>query len=104
MASRFVFCQIFNEFNARSISDEWNVFKGIMTNPIFIAVIVITIALQVFIVEVGGLFTKTSGLTPTQWVITSAIGACALPVGILMRLIPVVEDPSSFASAPNRKA
>lgn len=90
--------QIFNEFNARSITDEWRVFTGLDKNPIFAAVIFVTVALQIFIVELGGLFTKTSSLTPIQWLITSAIGLGALPVGILMRFIPVQEDPSNFAS------
>ena len=96
----FVWCQIFNELNARSISDEWNVFAGLHKNPIFIGVIVVTVALQIFIVELGGLFTKTVGLTVMQWVITAAIGAGAIPIGLLMRLFPVKEDPSNFASAP----
>jgi Ca2+-transporting ATPase len=94
----FVFCQIFNEFNARSITDEWNVFRGLMGNPIFTGVIVVTCALQVFIVQLGGLFTKTSPLDGFEWVVTVAIGAGALPVGILMRLWPVVENPANYAS------
>jgi len=94
----FVFCQIFNEFNARSITDEWNVFKGIATNPIFLGVIGTTVALQICIVEFGGLFTKTSSLDSWQWIISVAIGFGSVPVGLLMRLWPVVEDPESFAS------
>lgn len=43
----FVFCQIFNEFNARSIFDQWNVFKGLSKNPLFFAIIIITTILQV---------------------------------------------------------
>ncbi|CAN0162222.1 unnamed protein product, partial [Laminaria digitata] len=43
----FVFCQIFNEFNARSIFDDWNAFKGISKNPLFFAIILITTGLQV---------------------------------------------------------
>ncbi|RYH17212.1 hypothetical protein EON65_28895 [archaeon] len=43
-----------------------------------------------------GDFLKTSPLTASQWLITVALGAIALPVGILMRLIPCKEDPSSF--------
>mmetsp|Transcript_3446 Transcript_3446/g.8007 ORF Transcript_3446/g.8007 Transcript_3446/m.8007 type:complete len:1159 (-) Transcript_3446:319-3795(-) len=96
----FVWCQIFNEFNARSIGDDMNVFRGLHKNPIFAAVIVITVGLQIFIVEVGGLFTKTSPLNVTQWLVSAAIGLVALPVGLLMRLIPATEDPASFASPP----
>jgi len=97
----FVFCQIFNEFNARSITDDWKVFRGLHTNAIFLGVILVTIALQVFIVEVGGLFTKTSPLSPMQWVVTAAIGFVALPLGVVMRLIPATENPNNFATLPS---
>jgi len=77
-----------------------NVFKGLHKNAIFIAVIVITVALQILIVEQGSLFTKTGPLTAPQWAITILLGALALPVGFLMRFIPVKEDPRNFASPP----
>jgi magnesium-transporting ATPase (P-type) len=94
----FVFCQVFNELNARSIGDEWNVFAGLEKNPIFMGVIAVTVGLQIFIVELGGLFTKTSSLDGQQWLITVLIGAGAIPVGILMRLFPVAENPDNYAS------
>ena len=93
----FVWCQIFNEFNARSIGDEWNVWVGLDKNPVFMVVIVVTIALQVFIIEAGGYFTKTSGLTAMQWVISALLGVGAIPVGVIMRFFPVTEDPANFA-------
>jgi hypothetical protein len=34
----FVFCQIFNEFNARSITDNMNVFHGLTRAPLFVAI------------------------------------------------------------------
>jgi len=94
----FIFCQLFNEFNARSITDEWNVFSGLEKNPIFMAVIIVTIALQIMLVEVGGAFVKTSPLNATQWIATVIIGLVTLPLGILMRCIPATEDPSNYAS------
>jgi magnesium-transporting ATPase (P-type) len=94
----FIFCQIFNEFNARSITDDPNVFAGILTNPMFIFIIVVSVALQIVIVEVGYLFTKTSHLTVAQWLITAGIGLVTLPLGVAMRWIPAVEDPANFAS------
>ena len=93
----FVFCQIFNEFNARDIRDKWNVYAGLETNPLFIGVIVLTLALQVFIVEVGGDFTRTTGLSVEHWFETIGLGALSLIVGVLMRFIPVPERPSDFA-------
>ncbi|KAG5188374.1 hypothetical protein JKP88DRAFT_304841 [Tribonema minus] len=93
----FVFAQIANEFNARSIGDEWNILRGIGGNPMFIAIILITIGLQIFVIEVGGEFTKTAGLTAEQWLITSALGLIAFPLGVLMRFIPVGERMSDYA-------
>lgn len=92
----FVFWQVFNEFNARSLFDDWRVFHGVAKNPIFIAVIFVTAGMQAFIVEVGGSFTKTTGLTGHQWLVSIAFGALAFPIGFLMRFIPVKEDPESF--------
>jgi Ca2+-transporting ATPase len=92
----FIFCQLFNELNARSIGDDWNVFSGVITNHIFIGVWIITIGCQIMLIEVGGEFLKTAPLTINQWLITVALGAISIPIGILMRFIPVEEDPHSF--------
>lgn len=40
-----------NEINARRINDEYNVFQGLHKSPIFLAVLVVTLALQVIIME-----------------------------------------------------
>ena len=93
----FVFCQLFNEFNARSVGDNWNVYTDIHKNPIFLLIIATTFFTQLFVVEVGGEFTRTTGLTFNQWLITIGLGAISLPIGILMRFIPVKEDLNAFA-------
>ena len=38
-----------------------------------------------------GAFTKTAPLTADEWCATVAMGAAALPIGVLMRLVPVSE-------------
>lgn len=50
----FIFCQVFNEYNARSIFDDWNMFANINRNPTFIMVTIITIGFQILLVELGG--------------------------------------------------
>ena len=95
----FVFCQVFNEFNAREIGDVFNPFKNLGQSPMFIGVIVFTIIAQYFIVTYGGDFTQTTELSPDEWKITFVLGAVSIPVGFFMRLIPVSEDPDSFAGA-----
>jgi magnesium-transporting ATPase (P-type) len=92
----FIWCQIFNEYNARFIFDELNMFHKILDNYVFIMVSVITIGAQILLVEIGGVWLKTTPLTLNQWLITIALGAIALPVSVLMRFIPVKEDPNSF--------
>lgn len=92
----FVFCQIFNEFNARSLFNDWRVFRGLQKNWIFIGVIVTTVVIQFLLVTFGGSFAGTKALSAEQWVTTVGIGAIALPVGTLARFIPVTEKPSDF--------
>lgn len=92
------FDQLFNEFNARSIFSDVNVLGGVAKNPMFIGIILVTAFLQLAIVEVGGVWTETSHLTWKRWLITIGLGAVSLPLGALMRFIPVEEDPDSFAS------
>ena len=93
----FVFCQVFNEFNAREIGDVFDPFKKLSSSPMFLAVIGFTILAQWGIVEFGGEFTQTVPLTAEEWKITFLMGAMSIPVGFIMRLIPVEEDPKSFA-------
>lgn len=93
----FVFCQIFNEFNARSIGNDFNVFKGLRKNPVFIGIAIFTVIGQGLLVEFGGDFVKTTSLTSNQWVKCILLGALSLPIGGLMRLIPVKESEFDFA-------
>eukprot|EP01138_Halocafeteria_seosinensis_P008652 gb/GECG01008843.1/.p1 GENE.gb/GECG01008843.1/~~gb/GECG01008843.1/.p1 ORF type:complete len:1219 (+),score=193.52 gb/GECG01008843.1/:1-3657(+) len=93
----FVFAQIFNEFNSRRIGNEMNILQRIHRSPVFLTIIVITIGLQIFIVEVGGNFTETSGLEAKHWGVTIGLGALALPVGVIMRLLPARDRPADFA-------
>jgi len=51
----FVFCQVFNEINSRKLGEkEYNVFAGFFNNFLFIFIIVLTIVVQIILVEYGG--------------------------------------------------
>jgi len=93
----FVFCQLFNEFNARSIGNEFNVFKGLQRNPLFIGIAIFTCIGQYVLVEFGGDFVRTTSLTHDQWLKSFLLGALTLPLGGLMRLIPVEDSESDYA-------
>jgi len=93
----FVYCQIFNEINARSIGNTMNVFKGLFRNPLFLCIIAFTVLAQYGIVEYGGSFVKTVSLTTEQWVKCILLGSLSLPLGALMRFIPVSDSASDYA-------
>jgi P-type Ca2+ transporter type 2C len=95
----FVWCQIFNEYNARILGDKLNMFYEIQGNTIFLAITAFTILCQYLLVTFCGDFVKTSPLTGEQWAVSMGCGALSLVVGMLMRFIPVVEDPNSFFSS-----
>ena len=99
----FVFCQIFNEFNARRI-DQVNVFEGITKHWTFLAIILVTCAMQVVMVEVLRSFVATDHLTWDQWLICIGIGALSLPFGVIMHLIPVEDAAKKVDPAIAKKA
>jgi magnesium-transporting ATPase (P-type) len=92
----FIFCQFFNEYTSKSLLDDWFVFGDLLSNPSFLMVSAFLVGAQVFLVEIGGDFLKTSPLTIAQWFITIALACIGVPLGMAMRWIPITEDPDSF--------
>ncbi|XVF75759.1 hypothetical protein PTKIN_Ptkin13bG0213000 [Pterospermum kingtungense] len=84
----FVFCQVFNEINSREI-EKINIFRGMFSSWIFIAVMVSTVAFQVVIVEFLGTFASTVPLSWQLWVLSILIGAVSLIVAVILKCIPV---------------
>ncbi|KAF7804712.1 Calcium-transporting ATPase 12, plasma membrane-type [Senna tora] len=76
----FVLCQVFNEFNSRSM-EKHNVFKGIHKNHLFLGIVGITIVLQVVMVEFLKKFADTVSLTWQQWGACVIIAAVSWPIG-----------------------
>lgn len=90
----FVFCQVFNEFNARK-PDQINIFEGISRNHLFIGIIAITLPLQVVLVEFLGNFAGTVKLSWKYWIVSVVIGLVSWPLAALGKLIPVPKTPLS---------
>ncbi|GMP56288.1 hypothetical protein CsSME_00020836 [Camellia sinensis var. sinensis] len=86
----FVLCQVFNEFNARKLEKK-NVFKGIHRSKLFLAIIGITIVLQVVMVEFLKKFASTERLNWRQWAVCIRFAAVSWPIGWLVKCIPVPE-------------
>ncbi|KAK8936710.1 Calcium-transporting ATPase 8, plasma membrane-type [Platanthera zijinensis] len=89
----FVFCQLFNEFNARK-PDEMNAFKGVTKNHLFIGIIGITLVFQILIIEFLGKFFSTVRLNWKLWLVSVGIGMLSWPLAIAGKLIPVPKIPA----------
>lgn len=98
----FIFCQVFNEINCRSISkgkayliSDKNVFAGFLKNYFFIGIFLITIVGQFLIVTWGGVVFSLDpeGLSAQNWGICLAIGLGSIVVGFLIRLLPEFNVP-----------
>ncbi|KAL4588126.1 hypothetical protein LXL04_001006 [Taraxacum kok-saghyz] len=88
----FVFCQVFNEFNSRKL-EKRNVFEGLHKNRLFIGIIVVTVVLQIVMVEFLKNFADTEKLNWGQWGICVGIAALSWPIGWFVKLIPVPDRP-----------
>ncbi|KIJ51508.1 hypothetical protein M422DRAFT_157926 [Sphaerobolus stellatus SS14] len=84
----FVFCQIFNSINNRSIDNKLNVFSGMLQNWYFIVITLIEIGVQILIVFVGGAAFQVTEIGGREWGIAIALGFMSIPIGFVLRLIP----------------
>lgn len=88
----FVFCQVFNEVNARR-PEKFNVFEGIHKNYLFLGIIAVTVFFQVIIVTFLNDFADTTMLKIKWWGLCIAIGAVATPLAVLIKCCPVPKKP-----------
>ncbi|XP_065038274.1 probable calcium-transporting ATPase 8, plasma membrane-type isoform X1 [Musa acuminata AAA Group] len=84
----FVFCQVFNEINSLEM-ERINVFRGILSNWIFVTILASTVAFQVIIVEFLGTFASTVPLGWQLWLLSLLIGSISLIVAVILKCIPV---------------
>ncbi|CAG8462122.1 26034_t:CDS:2 [Dentiscutata erythropus] len=86
----FVMLQIFNEINCRNLDEKLNVFKNILSNRLFVVIFLITCIGQFLIVQYGGEHAfQTVPLDIIQWLACIGLGFLSIPVGIIIRLIPI---------------
>ncbi|XP_026474489.1 plasma membrane calcium-transporting ATPase 2 isoform X1 [Ctenocephalides felis] len=89
----FVLMTLFNEFNARKIHGQRNVFEGIFTNPIFYTIWVGTAVAHVVIVQYGDLAFSTKGLNLEQWLWCLFFGFGTLLWGQIVTTVPTRKIP-----------
>jgi len=89
MFNTFVWMHIFNEFNCRKVgATQFNVMKGLLTNWMFLVVMAVIIALQIFFVEYGGEAMQTTPLTGQQHAACIMWGATTLLVSVVLKMLP----------------
>ncbi|CAE6514845.1 unnamed protein product [Rhizoctonia solani] len=84
----FVFCQIFNSINCRSLSSDKNIFRGLSKNWYFIGITLLEVAIQILIVFFGGAAFQVTSMNGRDWGMSIALGFVSIPLGFLIRLIP----------------
>ncbi|KAL6433968.1 hypothetical protein ACFW04_005856 [Cataglyphis niger] len=89
----FVMMTLFNEFNARKIHGQRNVFQGIFTNPIFYSIWIGTCLSQVIIIQYGKMAFSTKALTLDQWLWCLFFGIGTLIWGQIVTTIPTRRIP-----------
>ena len=101
----FMMLQLFNQVNCRKLSEfkevsketyvvtEFNVFERILNNWLFLVIFAAEFALQLVIVDIGLIWTLGAAIFGTvplpfgMWVTSIVIGAFAIPVAALVKLI-----------------
>lgn len=73
---------------SRKIHDEWNIFEGFFTNPVFLLVWGLIVGLQFCIIQFTSFIFKVEPLGWEQWVIGLAISCTVFFVDALIKLIP----------------
>ena len=77
----YVFMQVFNLFNARSVRPDKSAFTGLRQSTTFWAVVVLITAIQVGLTQFGGTTFSTAPLPPLVWLRILALGLATVAVG-----------------------
>jgi len=88
----FVYCQVFNEINARRVNGERNVYKGLFSNGMFVGIMLLISLGQALLVVFTGQFmsvTPYPGINGIQWLVSLVLAALSLPLGLAASFIPV---------------
>lgn len=85
----FVFLQLANEINCRIVQPgEYNPFRGILTNWIFLIIMVGTILVQVMVVTGGGIVFGTTSMPLYCWLISVGVSLISWPLALAIRWLP----------------
>nr|CAH8853004.1 unnamed protein product [Trichobilharzia regenti] len=83
-----VLMTLFNEFNARKIHGQRNVFSGLHRNPLFVIIWFVTFLLQALIIQFGSYAFSTKPLELDQWGWCLFFGVGELVWGQIVNTVP----------------
>jgi Ca2+-transporting ATPase len=81
----FVFIQVFNEINARSIDPGKNPFDRILESRYFLSIMALIVVVQIGLTQYGGELFQTHPLSLITWLKIIAFSSLALIVGAVIR-------------------
>ena len=81
----YVFMQVFNLFNARSVRPDKSAFAGLARSKTFWAVVAVITIIQVGLTQVGGATFSTAPLPPLVWLRVLALGLATVGIGEVSR-------------------
>jgi Ca2+-transporting ATPase len=83
----YVFMQVFNMFNARSVRPDRSAFAGVLESRNFWMVLGLIVVVQILLTQFGGAAFNTAPLPLHVWINIILVGASALLLGELFRFV-----------------
>lgn len=81
----FIFCGIFNCFNART--NRLNLLAYLHRNPAFVGILTLITVVQIGLIYYGGSLFRTAGLTPRELVYVLLMAALVIPFDLLRKAV-----------------
>lgn len=95
----FVLLNVFNMLNCRKVHDELKIWEHLTSSYFLESILSVIVVMQFVIVQFGGEITQTTPLSFGQWQTCVLIGSISIPVGYLLKLIPVEDTIASGGSS-----
>jgi Ca2+-transporting ATPase len=85
----FVLCQALNLMNARATQRSDDPTIGVFDTPLFFGIMIGVIIVEILLVQVAGQMFSCTPLDVREWMISLGLAALTLPVGFIIRRLPV---------------
>jgi Ca2+-transporting ATPase len=85
----FVLCQVFNLINARATTPGDDPTIGLFDTPLFFGIMIGIFLVEVVLVQVAGQMFSCTPLSIREWLVSLGLAALTLPVGFIIRRVPV---------------